>query len=131
MKITKLIITILIPFACSCKKEKNRICTLYESKIEYSIGKIISLNNAPLKVNYKYDFKVNQTQYKGIKKAYGIGQDDSNLINKSFIVVFDKNNPQNSDLNLSYPIKDSSDFNEYLALFQSQKPIFSFPRKCK
>jgi hypothetical protein len=130
MKRKNLIILMLIPFILSCKKEKNRICQLYSADIAYSIGKINSFEKVPLKVNYKYDYIVNQTQYNGIKKAYGIGQDDSKLLNKSYVVVYDKNNPKNSDLNFEYPVKDSSAFNEHLLSFQSQKPNFSFPRKC-
>lgn len=127
----KLIVLLLIPFVFSCKKEKNRICELYSSDIEYSIGKISSLIKVPLRVDYRYDFSVNQLVFNGVKKSYGIGQDDASLIGKSFLVVYDRNNPKNSDLNFSYSIKDSTDFKQYLVSFQTQKPSFSFPRNCK
>lgn len=114
----------------SCKKEKNRICELYDGPVDYAIGTIDKLKSIPGKVTYVYSFKVNGQSYDGMEKAYGIGQKDKTLIDKRFVVVFAKDNISNNDLNTDFLIDTEADFEKFRTDHQNGPPPPDFPNKC-
>jgi hypothetical protein len=131
-KIQIQIITILIMvFITSCKKEKSRICELYSKPVEYSIGLIESSVTTPFKATYNFSFLVNGVQYIGKEKSYGIGHEESRLMDKQFVVVYEKNNPSNNDLNTDFYIETDLDFQEFKTQYSTSAPNPDFPNKCK
>lgn len=114
-----------------CKKEKNRICEIYSTETGYAIGAIQSFTTSPFRVTYKYDYSVNGVDYNGKEKAYGIGQKDESLIGNQFLVIYERKNPSNSDLNLNYLIETEQDFEELKTEFSSAPPSPDFPRNCE
>lgn len=115
----------------SCKKEKNRICQLYESNVGYSVGTIQSYHSSPFKVVYDYDFSVNGNLYSGEERGYGIGQEDDGLLGKEFIVIYELDDPTNNDLNSDFYIESVADYQDFLNKYASTPPPPDFPNKCK
>lgn len=114
-----------------CKKEKNRICDLYNGSVGYAIGTIDELKSIPFKATYSYSFEANGNKYTGNEKTYGIGQKDESLIGKQFVVVYDLVEPSRSDLNTDFLIDSDSDFQEFKKEYQNDPPPPDFPNKCK
>ena len=131
MKRYILFILLLIFSITSCRKEKNRICEIYDNEHGYTIGKIESSISIPTRTTYSYDYRVDGVNYSSKFKAYGIGQEDVSLIGREFIVVYELNNPSNSSLNTHYRIVEESDFFDYLEEFEEEPPVPNWPRKCK
>jgi len=129
-----LTMTFIVVFLSSCRKEKRRICKLYDSPVGFSIGTIkssISISLLP-KVTYKYNYEVNGISYNEKEKEYGIGQNDPTMIGKQFVVVYELSDPSNSDLNTDFIIKENSDFIEFLNVYTSTNPPPpDFPNNCK
>ena len=115
----------------SCKKEKSRICELYDSEVEYAIGTIQSISTSPFKATYKYDFTAQGENYNGKEKAYGIGQKDETLIGKQFIVIYALGDPSNSDLNTDFLIETEADFDNFSSDYSSGPTPPDFPNNCK
>jgi len=128
-RFTLIILTSCI-FLLSCKKEKSRICELYDSDIDYVIGTIQSINTSPFKATYEYDYTANGIDYNGKEKAYGIGQDEA-LIGKQFIVIYALGNPSNSDLNTDFLIETEQDFDDFKSEYSAEPPAPDFPNNCK
>lgn len=131
MKIKYVFLLITVSLLFSCKKEKSRICELYDGDVEYAIGTIQTYVKLPFKVVYKYDFEVNGEEYNGKEKAYGIGQLNKELLGKRVVVIYEANNPSNSDLNTDYFIGTEDDFNDFITEFSSSPPPPDFPNNCK
>lgn len=129
MKNTTLIILGAAILAVSCRKEKVRICDVYASKQGYETGTVKSVTKGSLKATYNYAYSVNGVNYSGEEKAYGIGQSDPTMIGKKFVVVYNTDNPAESDLNTNYLIESTSDFDKYVAEFVVTPPKPDFPRK--
>jgi len=131
MKIRYLIVVIVFCiFLLGCKKEKNRICGLYDGSVEYAIGPIDKVGSSPCKATYTYSFQVSGNSYEGKEKAYGIGQKDETLIGKRFVVVFSLGNPSNSDLNTDFLIESDADFQKFKREYLNGPPPPDFPNKC-
>lgn len=126
-----LILLILCVVLLSCKKEKSRICKLYDSKVSYAIGTIYSITSAPLKAAFQYSYFVDGKEYKGEEKAYGVGQGDESLIGKRFIVIYASGYPSDSDLNTDFLIETEQDFDDFKSEFSAGPPTPDFPNKCK
>lgn len=132
MNIIRLITTVLLfTILTACKKEKTRICELYNGSVEYAIGTIESFKSVPTRVTYTYSFEVDGDSYKGKEKAYGIGQKDNRLIGKKIVVVYALGNPSNSDLNTDFLIESDADFQEFKGEYSHAPPSPDFPNKCK
>lgn len=124
-------ILLLVCILCvGCKKEKNRICELYDGSVEYAIGVIDKVSSSPGKATYTYSFQVGGDNYDGKEKAYGIGQKDETLVGKSFVVVYALGEPSNSDLNTDFLIESDADFQEFKQEYSSTPPSPDFPNKC-
>jgi hypothetical protein len=121
----------LITIFYSCKKEKSRICELYAKPVDYSIGTIESFVSSPFKAVYNYSFLVNGIEYNGKEKSYGIGHEESRLIGKRFVVIYEKNNPSNNDLNTDFYIETDLDFQNFESEYSTYTPSPDFPNKCK
>lgn len=123
-------ILILIVLTTSCKKEKNRICGIYENEHGYSIGTIEKMTSNPTSATYHYSYELYTIGYNGKLKAYGIGQDNSSAIGKSFLVVYELSAPSNSNLNTDYRIESESELGELTLQFEEEppKPVWT---KCK
>lgn len=115
----------------SCKKEKTRICDLYESNVDYAVGTIEIVNSSPLKAVYVYNYIANGTKYTGEEMAYGIDQDNDRLVGKQFIVVYALDNPSNSDLNIDYMLETNQDFDDFKSKYAAGPPSPDYPNKCK
>lgn len=113
-----------------CRKEKIKICDLYEEEVGYTIGTIQSYTTSPFKVTYKYDYTVSGVDHDGKEKAYGIGQLDENLVGRQFIVIYELANPSNSDLNVDYLIESEQDFEDFADKYSSEPPSPDFPENC-
>ncbi|PKR81865.1 hypothetical protein CW751_00570 [Brumimicrobium salinarum] len=120
---------LLLIILISCRKEKNRICEIYESQHGYAIGKVESSVNVPTRVTYNYN--IDGVGYSAKLRAYGIGQEDSKMIGRSYLVVFEDNNPDNSHLNTYYRILEESDFMDLVNQFEEEPPVPNWPKKCK
>jgi hypothetical protein len=132
MRVRNLILGVVLGASfIACKKEKNRICELYDGAVEYSVGRIDSYKSIPGKVTYIYSYEVDGNNYDGKEKAYGIGQKDATLIGKSFIVVYALGNPSNTDLNTDFLIKSDADFQKFKGEYPNSPPPPDFPNKCK
>jgi len=118
-------------FSMSCKKEKSRICELYDGDVGYAVGTIQSVSSSPFKATYRYDYSIDETNYNGKEKAYGIGQKDETLIGKQFIVIYALRDQSNSDLNTDYLIESEQDFDDFESEFSSAPPSPDFPNNCK
>jgi len=129
MKNTTLIILGAAILAVSCRKEKVRICDVYASKQGYEAGTVKSVTKGSLKATYTYSYSVNGVSYSGEEKAYGMGQSDPTMIDKEFVVVYNTDNPAESDLNTNYRIESTTDFDKYVAEFAVTPPNPDFPRK--
>jgi len=102
---------LIIALVTACKKEKNRLCHLYDGSVGYTVGTIDRMNKTvgtidrmnktPLKATYIYTYQVNGTNYEGKEKSYDIGQ-ESSIIGKSYVVVYALEDPSNSDLNMKF-----------------------------
>ncbi|MBX3162914.1 MAG: hypothetical protein KF900_00380 [Bacteroidetes bacterium] len=132
MKTNYLLIVLILCVSISCKKEKKRICNVYDGDVDYAIGTITKLNSAPFKATYNYTYTVKGISYSGKEKAYGIGQDESRLIGKSYIVVYETSDAGQSDLNFDYPVdnSDSTKFKQFINDFANNPPKADWP-KCK
>lgn len=126
-----ILLTLLLLILISCRKEKNRICEIYESQHGYAIGKVESSVTVPTRVTYNYNYKIDGLDYSAKLKNYGIGQEDSKMIGNSYLVVYEKGNPANSHLNTYYRIFEESDFIELVNDFEEEPPIPNWPKKCK
>ncbi|MGF1564324.1 MAG: hypothetical protein ACFCUH_03050 [Flavobacteriales bacterium] len=126
-----LTLIVICVLSMSCRKEKNRICELYDGDVGYAIGSIESINTSPFKATYKYDYSIDGTAYNGKEKAYGIGQKDETLIGKQFIVIYALRDPSNSDLNTDYLIESEQEFDDFESEFSSAPPSPDFPNNCK
>lgn len=126
-----ILLTLLLLILISCRKEKNRICEIYESQHGYAIGKVESSVTVPTRVTYNYNYKIDGLDYSAKLKNYGIGQEDSKMIGNSYLVVYEKENPANSHLNTYYRIFEESDFIELVNDFEEEPPIPNWPKKCK
>ena len=115
----------------SCRKEKNRICEIYDNEHGYAVGKVESSITVPTRVTYNYNFKIAGASYSGKLKEYGIGQEDSKMIGRSYLVVYETSNPENSHLNTYYRIFEESDFIELANQFEEEPPVPNWPEKCK
>ena len=122
-----LMLTLLI---ISCKKEKNRICELYSGPKGYEIGTVTKYVATPGKVIYSNSYSVNGNVYEGKERAYGIGQKNERLLEKDFLVVYNTNNPQESDLNKDFPLKSKAELQQLQNKFFNQPPEPDWP-KCK
>lgn len=122
---------ILFIFLVGCHKEKNRICELYEKPVGYAVGTIDYSTSVPGKTTYVYFFEIHGDEYKGKYKDYGIGQDNSRLIGKQFVVIFELSDPSNSNLNTNYFIQSDQDFLDFTDEYLDGPPDPKFPRKCK
>ncbi|MEZ4720661.1 MAG: hypothetical protein R2813_02160 [Flavobacteriales bacterium] len=129
-KILFVLVTSLFLFV-SCRKEKNRICELYDSPVGYAIGLVDHSISVPTKTTYVYEYEVDGEQFEGNEKAYGIGQDDSWFIGKQFVVVYELADPSNSDLNIDFLIETDDDFESFLNEHQDSKLQPDYPNKCK
>jgi hypothetical protein len=117
-------------FLAGCKKEKNRICELYDGSVGYAVGGIDKVTSSLGKATYTYSFEVDGESYDGKEKAYGIGQKDESLIGKQFVVVYALGNPSNSDLNTDFLIESDIDFQEFKSEYSTSPPPPDFPNKC-
>lgn len=129
--ILQLSLFIIVFLFLSCKKEKNRICDVYNGDVGYAIGNINAYVSTSFVVNYKYSYTVNTVEYLGNEKAYGLSQLDERLIGKNFIVVYSKDDNAKSDLNTNYLIKTQQDFIDFETEFSTSPPSPDFPNKCK
>lgn len=130
MKNLKFLLLALLIIATACnKKEKQRICDVYAAKQGYEIGVFESYFSSPLKVTYKYSYTVNGTKYSGKEKAYGIGQKDERLIGRSFLVVYNLDNANESDINTNYSIETASELTNLKNQFKTTPPQPDWPRK--
>jgi len=123
MKI-KSIIVIMFAFLLglySCKKEEDFKVEIYNEP-GYAIGEISSYLSIPFKVTYYFDFTVNNINYVGNEVATGIGQENSRLIGRSYLVVYKLSDPNKSDLNFNYYIEDEQEFQELLKEFETNPP---------
>lgn len=120
----------LLVLTISCKKEKNRICDIYKNDHGYSIGTVQKMTSNPTSATYHYSYEVNTLGYSEKRKAYGIGQENSSLIGKSYLVVYELGNPSNSDLNTDYSVESVYDFLELTNQFENNPPKPAWP-KCK
>jgi hypothetical protein len=109
----------------------DRICELYEGEVEYAVGTIESYRTSPFRVVYKYSFSANRAANTGKEKAYGIGQLDERVIGKQFVVIYQKGDPSNSDLNTDYLIETNQDFEDFKTEFSSAPPSPDVPDNCK
>lgn len=132
MKVTS-VFTLITLYACllSCRKEKTRICELYDSPVGFSIGTIQSLSSSPFKTTYKYAYTVNGADYTSTEKVYGVGQKDESLIGKQFIVVYAQEDHSKSDLNTDFLIESQQDFNDFQLKYEAGPPSPDFPNTCK
>jgi hypothetical protein len=105
----------------SCKKEKQMIERIYDNPA-YSIGEIKSYRSGTFKVTYNYDFTVNGSEYTGKEIARGIGQLDEKLIGRSYLVVYNKDDITESDLNFNYLIESQQQFDSLIIVFQTTPP---------
>lgn len=126
-----LLLIVLLLLIISCRKEKNRVCEIYESEHGYAIGKVESSVTVPTRVTYNYSYKIAGVSYSGKLKDYGIGQEDLKMIGRSYLVVYEKGNPDNSHLNTYYRIIEESDFIELVNQFEEEAPVPNWPKKCK
>lgn len=125
------ILTFLVIFQTSCKKEKNRICDLYNGSVGYAIGTIDKVKTSIGKATYVYSFLIDGVSKEGEEKAYGIGQSDETLIGKRFVVVYSLEDSSNSDLNTDFIIDTDLDFQEFEVEYENSPPSPDFPNKCK
>lgn len=117
-------------FLVNCRKEKSRICELYSEPVGYAIGTVESLYSVPTRVTYIYSYSVDGANYEGKEKAYGIGQKNSTMIGKKFVVVYSLKDPSNSDLNTNFYIGSESDFTEFTVKYADAPPPPDFPSNC-
>lgn len=122
---------ILIVSLIGCRKEKNRICELYQGSVGYAVGTIDYSTTIPGKTTYVYLFEVDRKEYKGKYKAYGMGQDDGRLIGRDFAVVYELSNPSNSHLNTSFYFESELDFQDFQDEYKDDPPDPGFPKNCK
>ena len=128
-KTTLLTLTFLLLLA-SCRKEKNRVCEIYESEHGYTIGKVESSVTVPTRVTYNYNYKIDGISYSGKLKEYGIGQDDLKIIGREYLVVYKLSAHNESHLNFNYRIESLETFYNLLEEFKSNPPEPHWP-KCK
>lgn len=121
---------LLVILFISCKKEKIRICEVYTGPNGYSIGTITDFVSVPTKVTYSYEYNVDGINYTGKEKAYGIGQENSRLVGKSFVVVYKADSPDESDLNTDYRVESLGEFQQYEDEFENNPPEPDWPN-CK
>lgn len=122
---------VMLILISGCKKEKNRICELYEKNVSYTVGTVKSLTYFPGKAIYKYSYWVNGNFFKEKEKAYGIGKKDESLIGNKYIVIYEFADPSNSDLNFDFPIWNETDYQEFITEFAGNPPPPDFPNHCK
>jgi hypothetical protein len=108
-------------FIISCKKDKELINEIYNEPA-YAIGTINSMISIPLRVTYYYSFDINGQIYESKYVAVGIGQDNSQLIGKNYLVVYKISDPSKCDLNFDYYIEDEQDFLDLLIEFDTNPP---------
>lgn len=134
VKYKKIVLMILVSFTIfqtSCRKEKNRICDLYDGSVGYAIGTVEFSISVPVRVNYTYSFVVDGINYEGTEKSYGIGQDDNRIVGRQFVVIYQLGSPDNSDLNIDYSIESDQDFIAFEEKYENNPPSPDFPNKCK
>ena len=105
----------------SCTKDKAKIKRIYDNP-GYAIGTITSYVSIPLRVTYKYVYFVDDKKYSGKEIAFGSGQEEVRLINRSFLVVYNLSNVKESALNMGYPIHSEEEFNELVEKFKTTPP---------
>jgi hypothetical protein len=128
----KRLVTGLLLFSLlgACKKEKNRICEIYETPNGYEIGTIDRYVTLIGKVNYHYSYNVDGVTHKGTRKAYGIGQKDDRLLGRTYLVIYNLSDPSESVININYPVDSDSTLMELRNEFAINPPEPSWP-KCK
>lgn len=114
-------ILLLLFILPSCSKDKEKVNRIYNDP-GYEIGTITSYISIPFRVSYKYVFTVEGKKYYGKEIAYGIGQDDDRLIGKSFLVVYNRSNVNESILNMHYFIQSEEDFIGLIKTFETAPP---------
>lgn len=105
---------ILLVFS-SCKKKE-----IYNNA-GYTIGKVTFSTSVMSVVTYHYEYKVENNNYIG-KKGGGVGNSDSRMIGRCFLVVYNKSSPKKSDMNFKYPIDTEQDFIDMLNDFKTNPP---------
>lgn len=112
---------LLIVFCTLQSCEKEDFGDVY-AEPGYSIGTITNYISVPFKVTYFYDFEVAGSKYTGKEVARGIGQSNSSLLGRSFLVVYKLSDINSNDLNFNYPIKSQQEFDELVDSFKNNPP---------
>lgn len=107
--------------------------TLYYQKIKikgllanpaYAMGEITSyIQGSGYDQSIHYTFSVDEKQY--YNWIYTNLRDISSIKKGDmFIVVYKKDNPKTCVLNFKYPVRDNSDYKNYIAQFKATPPEF-------
>lgn len=130
MKFKVFVIVTSLLLIGSCKKEKNRICDVYEGNVGYTVGTIDSYYTGFFRAVYKYSYTVDGYKYLEKEKAFGIGQLNERLLGQSFIVIFNVDKPSESDLNMQHGVKSEDDFISFVNEYEDAPPSPDFPDNC-
>ena len=116
-----IIISLLFFALCSCNKDKELLEEIYDEP-GYAIGKLTSKTTVASVLNYHYEYKVGNNTYKGKKKGGVSIFNDGHRVGLQFLVVYKISEPEKSDLNFRYLIKDEQDFLDLLEKFKTNPP---------
>ena len=114
-----------------CKKAKNRICELYDSPVGYAVGFIEDYESSAVKVHYTYSYYVDSISYAGTEKVYGLWKKDTDMLGRSFLVVYALGEPLNSDLNTDHSLTTEMDLQQFTDEHQGSPPPPDFPNRCR
>lgn len=115
----------------ACKKKKRADIVANPA---YAIGIVIKYTqaynpNGPAKysspANVVYNFYIGTATY-GNNYMDGFYQvpDDGVKKGDQYMVIYQKDKPDNNIMLFHYPVKDSSDYNNYINLFLTESPEF-------
>lgn len=110
---------IIIMSIMSCESED--FSAIYNEP-GYAIGTITHYKEVPFKITYFYDFTIDGKEYTGEDVAKGIGEAESRLIGKKFLVVYKLSNISENTINYNYPINSETEFEELVESFKTNPP---------
>lgn len=96
----------------------------------YFVSNKVSLRGGSGSNDIKYSYFINNRQFenKYEERGYVDIPNEKPDINIEYLVLYQKDNPRNSVILLNYPIKNSSDFENYKVLFKDEIPKDVFKR---
>lgn len=110
-----------ILFLGACKRKEKREDRIY-SNPGYARGEITLYFSGPFRTTVFYSYEVEETLYSNRERTKRTGSDDTRWLTYDYLVVYNTDEPSESDINFDYYITDEEHFQEMLQEFEDFPP---------